>query len=306
MKLILSNAVGIAAVVACLALGFNRPANAEEQVKEEVQKQTQVIVVRAEGDGDIADAVKKLKEQLKGLPQEVQEQIKHQLQGIKPHQPLKIQAVSDHEVKSAHKPDGDKRAIAIAVTVDGDEVSAKDVSKAITVKVENGQVILNGKPIAKLKEAGHKEIRVMAKVAGDTDAGKAAHRKMVFVGQDGEVREFKFDVDVDAKHVEHGTTDDAKEIKGDPHVTVVRQQHQDKVGSQPKHEIHVQTQKLGGYKLISPGHAVVAAGGAHADKTHLEVTKRLKGIESELKKIRKLLEKMQDQDGHQEEHEDED
>ncbi len=314
MKSFLSNVCGMAAVVSCLALGFNRPAGAEEtahakeHVKQEVHTQTQVIVVEAKGETDIAEAVKKsLGDKLKGLPNEVQAQIMQQLKGLETHQPLNVQVVPVHKAQTIQKSDGDKQAIAIAVSVDGDEVSAKDISKEISVTVQDGKVILNGKPVADLKAAGEKKIRVEIKKPAGQEVKRSPHRKMVFVDQDGKTQEFELDINVDTEHVVIGTIDDAKTIEAGPHADVVRRLVKGKVNQHPKHEIHVRALRLEGDKLVSPHHDAALAGGAHADQAHAEVTKRLKGIESELRKIRKLLEKMQDgdEDQHEQEHEQE-
>jgi len=291
MNSVVSKVVGMVATVACLALVLNRPAGAEDPAKPEVKKQAQVVVVHADGKTDIADAVKKaLDEKLKGLPKEVQEQVRQKLKGVKVHQPLEIRkalAAKSDAILSAK--DGEKKAYAIAIAVDGDDASAKETTKEFKVMIKGGKVFINGKPVTELKDAGKKEIRV--EVVADAKPGdkKDVRRRMLFMGKDGKVQEFDFDVNVEQVVVDKADKDADKE---GPHAVWI-QKHQGLPDDNSKKEIRVRALQLGTGAHATAPHAIHIG---QVDKTPADVAKRLKSIESELKKIRQLLQKLQDDD----------
>ncbi len=251
-----------------------------------------MVVVKVDADKvDVADALKKtLREKAKGLPKAVQETIQQKLQAVKEKQRMPVEVEITQEVVSARQtkrkateaqhrvkqqeevtitaaasPEGDEKKICIALAIDGKEFSAKDGAKAITVTVNDGKIILNGESIElpMLKKASQQQVRVQIKKAERDDARRTAHRRMIFLSKDGKAQEFEFDIDVDVDQVK----DAAKAAMAKAHVQVVAA-------------------------------ATKGQQDAAVNKAHAEFTKRLKGIETELKKIRWLLEQMRDDEHH--------
>ncbi len=215
-------------------------------------------------------------------------------------------------------PDREEKQIRIASAVDDDEISAKEVAKTVTVTLEDGKLVVNGKPLELpiFTKSGECEIKVEVKNAAGDEAKKAVRRKMIFMGEDGKAQEFSFD-DVDVDHFVVGKPHAEKTATATAHAVIVAIDADQKDGEGQKARVHTWTMQLDP-KMVKGPHNVLmlgSAGGrsplphavhfdpAQADKSHAEVRKRLKGIESELKKIRKLLEQMQKGD-HEEDDDD--
>ena len=62
MKSTVNNVIAMTAAVACLGLLLSRPAGADdgEKGEKEVKKEAHVVVVRAEGETDISEAIQKV------------------------------------------------------------------------------------------------------------------------------------------------------------------------------------------------------------------------------------------------------
>ncbi len=191
--------------------------------------------------------------------------------------------------KVQHAAEAHKKAYTIAIKVTDGANSAKDMSKEITVKVENGKVFVNGKPVADLGDIVKKGIHAKIEKAHKADAKPTAHGKMIFMDDDGNVQEFEFDGTMGGVGGMFGA---AKAHKGMPHAIMMRKHFERIAGQHAKPGIQIRALQLGADAHPHATHAM-RIGHMQADKTHAEATKRLKGIESELKKIRKLLEKMQ-------------
>jgi hypothetical protein len=285
MKSIVRDLLAAACAVALLGLFVSSPVCAEDEQAaspSDKAKQVKVIVVRAQAGEDISEKVQKaLAEKANELPEDVRAQLKKNLAEVKlakdarsiriavekaqaeakakhaqafriaqekhaeaAEQIAKVRQLIEakgvklsegkaHIVIDTQAKDGQsQKAITIAVAAAVDEksgkedMSAKDAAKQITVKIDNGKVLINGKPAGEWTES--KQIRL------------------------------------------HAQTD----VK--------------------KHEARIVERR------VKPGQPLrVMAVPARVDKAQAEVAQRLKGIESELKKIRLLLEKMQDDDDHE-------
>ncbi len=196
--------------------------------------------------------------------------------------------------KTAH---AHAKAYAITVIADDDESASKDAAKNITVTVKDGKVIINGKPVVDLKEVTGKALHAKLEKAHKHHAHHAkdktkpsARGKMIFMDDDGNVQEFEFD------GVLSGAFGLSKALKDVPHGIMIRKHLERMAGQHGKPKVQVDGIQMD-WSIAGP-HGMHAAH-MHADKSHADVTKRLKGIQSELTKIRKLLEKMQgDDDGH--------
>lgn len=212
---------------------------------------------------------------------------------------------------------GGKR-ICVAVAVDG-EKSAKDQPKTITLTLQGDQIHIDGKPAGEHAQ-GHdhahqhgdethkREIKVEVHKTDD-GAKRVSRRQAIFVGKDGTVQKFDVAVDVDevktdqAPHAHHS---DAKK-KSDKAAPAAK-----KRGTQQQ-RVRVQAVRVGTNKTApafvvqrKPGdhprvlHAVpatrAAVGVATVKAVPVDVAKKLQSIESELKRIRKLLEEMTEED----------
>ena len=184
-------------------------------------------------------------------------------------------------------------------------------TQTMTVTVDGDKVLLNGKAIKIPALENLKKGAFKVEVEKDADdAEKVTQRKMIFMGEDGKVQEFNVDVNVESDHVIVGKPHVTKEGKAGvtAHAYVVVSDD-DKDGKEAKKQIRwraVQAdpdKKAATYQVIK-----VAPGDHHVMPLHVsgianqnaEVAKRLQGIETELKKIRKLLEQMKDSDDEKE------
>jgi hypothetical protein len=204
--------------------------------------------------------------------------------------------------------DSDEKKIEIAVAIDGEDLSAKDGEKSFTIKMDNGKLILNGKPmdLPVLQDGKKGQVRVRVQKQGEAKKNVHKQHKMIFMSDEGKTQEFEFDIDVDADNVWVEKVDGAKAGQVHQHLYVVTQDDEDGDAKVVKktirvHAMPLDSDKHAAFNVIKMG-SIVAPHGAHesdtadAKKVHIEFSKRLKGIEAELKKIRKLLEQMNDDD----------
>ncbi len=233
---------------------------------------------------------------------------------------ITTQAGPEHAEKEK-KTDAEK-TICIAIAVDGDEISAKEMAKTVTVTLEDGKLVVNGKPIELplLNKPGEREIKVEVTKKDGEDTKRAIRRKMIFMGEDGKSQEFSFDADVNAGQIVVGQPHSEKTATATAHAVVVAKVAEENGPAGKKPRAQSWTIRLdpkiatGPHDVLMFGHAAGHSPLPHAihfdpaqtDKTHAEFTKRLKGIESELKKIHKLLEQMQKDNRHEDDDDDDD
>jgi len=296
------------------------------------QEQEHVIIVKA-GDEkvDVAEALKKaLHGKLDGMPADIQEKIKQKLKAVKELRDSKtalsarvlelkegedgkhivvqvepkdgadeasqtgqviqlktIMVGSDEEAGTVEQSasqqqqqtatvvakamgGGEEDHVAVAVAVDGQGGAENAQAKTITVTVKDGQVLINGKPvkIPALKAVKKGEVKV--EVSADAKTGEtktsdgAIQYEVTIVGDDAK--------DTEGTHKMQWRAVNVKPGPGEPKVGVF---------------------------TVAPGMPMTHAlrfQAMPAAKAHADVVKRLKGIESELKQIRKLLEEMQQED----------
>lgn len=423
MKSVVCKVFGMTATVACLALIFNRPSQAEDQPKQDTQEVTKSITVQAEHAGeDVAKALEKaLHDKLSELPKEIQQKIRQELQAVKKAnaartvvsakdlekkadskaktmvvtvtadgkanvkqvigeldiqtyqvqadgdgktvqviasdansdelQPQVLHIVAekkaaaeahakeardkaltvkkrieatlkklreDHEQEltkrietvtittDAH-PKADAKKIGIAVVaIEGGDDAVKSDSKNVTVKVEDGKLIVNGKKLdlPQLEEVGKGQFRIEVRGVA-SQPKKLKQRKMIFKSNDGKVSELplQFNIEVKDEEAQAGESTETKTVTATAHAFVVGgKSNKQAAEQQGKWIVQLDGKGTKGVYTItlSPkdegqakaGH-IFHIGPNAADDAHADVTKRLKGIESELKKIRSLLEKMQ-------------
>ena len=152
MKSVVNNVFGMAVGVACLALVVNRPSEADEKNVTEGGKQ--IVVVKTDGEADVADALKKaLHEKLEGLPEDIQKKIRQKLEAVR----------EVKQVKKIEKPETDL-------------LSARQLELKAG---EAGQQI-----ILRLQKEGDEDA---PKVEGTVEA------KVIIVGPDGESRTIELD-----------------------------------------------------------------------------------------------------------------
>jgi hypothetical protein len=260
MKSLVCNVFGMALVTACLILFWNRPAPADEGQAAE-KTVTATVVAKALETGD-----------------------------------------------------EDEHGVAITIAGKADGADAK--GKTITVDIQEGTILVNGKPVKipalKLLKAAKIDVNAAldektGELRLDVDAeGKKQDKKrqikVLLMKQDGEVQ--TLDIDESATWHEgeaSARTGDKAQgsqeqvytiVVGDGGQEVKKQAQQIRVRAikvepgQVQKEIEIQE--------VAPGKLLVQP--MPHPMFNAEVTKRLRGIEKELKQIRKLLEEMREDD----------
>ena len=289
MKSVVCNVFGMAVGVACLALVLER-ASADDD-KPVVQEQKQVIVVQTdEGKAEAAENLQKtLHDTLGGLPAEIQEKIKQKLEAVKKVHVSRDGSTPKMKVISARQIDvkggehGD-----VAVVVDGTPVGGEAETKTLTITVNNGEALINGKPvkIPAIKSIKKGQIKVDARL--DEKSDEEVHT--IVIGDATNAGEGVYTIVVDDNDAQGDK--EAKEIR-------VRAVQVD-----PGHG-HVAGKV---FRVVQgkPLTHTVSVQATEASQSHADVVERLKSIESELKQIHKLLKEMQKDDDDERDDDDQD
>jgi hypothetical protein len=279
MKSVVCNVFGMAVGVACLALVLDRAAADDDQPV--VEEQKQVIVVQTdEGKADAAENLQKtLHDKLGGLPAEIQEKIQQKLEAVKKAHGSRDGSTPKMKVVSARQLDGKSGEDAdVAIVVDDTPAGGEAETKTLTITVNNGEVLINGKPvkipaIQRIKKA---QIKVDARLDEkfDEEAGT------IVLGNAKKAGEGVYTIVVDSNDAQGDK--EAKEIR-------VRAVQVD-----PGHG-HVAGKV---FRVVQgkPLTHTVSVQATEASQAHADVVERLKSIESELKQIHKLLKEMQQGD----------
>jgi hypothetical protein len=314
MKFLVCNVFGMALGVTCLALILNRPSAADEE--KAAQEQAQVIVVQSDDEtADVADALKKvLHGKLDGLPAEIQEKIRQKLEAVKGARDSKKVAKSEQRTISARVLElkGGETGQQIVVRVDpkaGDD-KAPEVGKKVQMKVI---VVGSDGEAGTVGQSASQEQQTATVVAEAFPDGECKHVVVAVAGKEvsGDAKEKTLDIDVDtdSHHVvgeAHVVVDGAAASKAEAaertyQVTIAGDE--DAQSAEGVHKIQVRALKAkpgqGKPKFevfaVAPGTPMphmVHLQPQQTAKANADVAKRLKGIESELKQIRKLLEEM--------------
>jgi hypothetical protein len=279
MKFLVCNVFGMALGVTCLALILNRPSAADEE--KAAQEQAQVIVVQSDDEtADVADALKKvLHGKLDGLPAEIQEKIRQKLEAVKNARDSKKVAKSEQRTISARVLElkGGETGRQIVVRVDpktGDD-KAPEVGKKVQMKVivvgSDGEACTVGQSASQEQQTATvvaeafpdgecKHVVVDGAAASKAEAAEGTYQLTIVGDEDAQSAEGVHKIQVRALKAKPG--------QGKPKFEVFAVAP----GTPMPHMVHLQPQQTA--------------------KANADVAKRLKGIESELKQIRKLLEEM--------------
>ncbi len=306
----------------------------EKQETKEVTTTTVITTDASEtAEVDVAQALHKaLQQRLEGLPGEIQAKIQQKLQEAGKTARVKVAIQPQADVESAKDAEGtttrqsktlaitvvgdgaadvthDAKEVEVRTLIVGDSLKETEAGKPLVVALEGGQLTVNGKAmgVPLFKQDGQQEIVLQVQAADGKDGPKVHRRKLIVMGKDGQPKELSRDQELSLKiDVDDESPSDepsaSKTVTAKAHAFVIQKQED---GAAKHLTVTVDPQKREGKRhmlLVGPqadqkvSAHVIRVDAAQADKSHAEVSKRLKSIESELKKIRKLLEKMQQAD----------
>ena len=215
-------------------------------------------------------------------------------------------APQPHEAHTIHiqKEDGDAKQIRVIVVNDGDEKSAKDGEKTITVQIDGDKILLNGKPLKtdvlkNVAEGMKKSIQLRVQKEDGDETEKKEARRVIFMSKDGDAKEIDIELLEKEGNVWFGKAQEMAK-----HQEEIAKKHAELAAK------HAQMVKEQAEKHAAMAKKVQAAHAEALKKQNLVETHashamgaQLKEIQTELVKIRKLLEKMQDDD---DDHDDDD